>query len=177
MSEAELIALEDRAQQAGCTGSSPFGSWLPFAPTNTSISYTTSLLPCYYPVMISSSNDPAGSKYCHVGCHEDGVDEVQIGKRVFHQCPQGFEEQVFHDIPEQVNADEQDFHEDQEQKSSSFVQERCIGEVTEEVVLHRLLLQEEHWHDEDAGGVVVPGQGNRSLPWSDEEEWKLGGSG
>ena len=54
--------------------------------------------------------------------------------------------------------DEQIFQEDHEQKSSSFVQERCIGEVTEEDMLHKLLFHEEHGHDEDAGGVVVLGK-------------------
>ena len=88
--------------------------------------------------MISSSNVPAGFKYFHVGCHEDDADEVQIGKRVFHQCPERFEEQVFHDIPEQVDVDEQAFHEDQEQKSSSVVQERCTGEAAEEDMLDKL---------------------------------------
>ena len=80
--------------------------------------------------MISSSNVPAGSKYVHVGCHEDGVGEVQVGKRVFHQCSERFEEsprggplhnaagrdtvggaghQVFHDIPEQIDVEEHVF--------------------------------------------------------------------
>ena len=107
MIEAELIAMVDRARQAGCIGSSPFESRSPFAPTNTSISYATSSLLSYSPVMISSSNVPAGFKYVHVGCHEDGVDEVQIGKRMFHQCPEQFEEHVFHDMPGKVDSDVQ----------------------------------------------------------------------
>ena len=164
--------LEICVQQAGCTGSCPFVSRSPFAPTNTSISYTTTSFPSYYPVMISSSNVPAGSKYVRVDCHEDGVDEFQKGKRIFHECPERFEEQVFHDMPEQVDSEGQVFHEGQEQKRSSFVQERCMGEATEENMLHKLLLHEELGHhdddDEDAGRVVVLGKGNRSLPWSDE---------
>ena len=39
------------------------------------------------------------------------------------------------------------------------------------------MLHEEHGHDEDAGRVVVLEKGNRSLPWSDEEEWESGESG
>ena len=77
MSEAELIELEDRARQAGCTGSSPFESPSPFTPTDTSISYTASSFVSYYLVMISSSNVPViGSKYFHSDCHEDGIDEI-----------------------------------------------------------------------------------------------------
>ena len=76
MSEAELVELEDRLRQAGCTGSSPFESRSPFVPTNTSISWMTSSFPSYYPVMICSSNVPVtGSKFFHVDCHDDGVDE------------------------------------------------------------------------------------------------------
>ena len=46
---------------------------------------------------------------------------------------------------------------------------KCIGEVTEEDVLRKLLEREEHRHEEDSGGGFL-GKGNRSLPWSDEEE-------
>ena len=82
MSEAELVELEDRARQAGCTGSSPFESRSPFAPTNISISYTTTLLPFYSPVLIFSSNVPVtGSKYFHSDCHEEDVDEIQRSPR------------------------------------------------------------------------------------------------
>ena len=44
-------------------------------------------------------------------------------------------------------------------------------------MLHKLFVHEEHGHDEDAGGVVLLGKGNRSLPWSDEEDWEFEGSG
>ena len=106
MSEAELIELEDRARQAGCTGTFPLENRSPFAPTNTSISYSTSSFPSYSPVMISSSNVPVtGSKYFHSDCHEDDVDEIQRSPRggitcrdtteiteVFHQCAEVFDE-------------------------------------------------------------------------------------
>ena len=42
MSEAELVALEDRVRQEGRTGSSSGTSRSPLAPANTSISYTAS---------------------------------------------------------------------------------------------------------------------------------------
>ena len=105
-----------------------------------------------------------------------------VGKRVFHQCSERFVEfsrggpkgrdtvggadQVFHDMAEQV--DDQDVH-------GVRGQETCIGEVTEEDMLHKLLVHEERGHDEDdedAGRVVFLGKGNGSLPWSDEEEWE-----
>ena len=44
-------------------------------------------------------------------------------------------------------------------------------------MLHKFVFHEEHGHDEDEGGFVFRGKGNRSLPWSDEEERELGGSG
>ena len=38
-------------------------------------------------------------------------------------------------------------------------------------MLHKLLLvHEENGHDEDAGGVVFRGKGNRNLPWSDRDQ-------
>ena len=40
----------------------------------------------------------------------------------------------------QEQVDEQVFHEDREQKSSLGVQEMCIDEVSEEDMLHKLLV-------------------------------------
>ena len=52
---------------------------------------------------------------------------------------------MFHDMAEQV--DDQDVHGVQGE-------EMCIGEVTEEDMLHKLFEHEEHGHEEDSGGVV-----------------------
>ena len=71
---------------------------------------------------------------------------------------------MFPDMTKQV--DDRDVHGVQGE-------EMCIGEVTEEDMLHKLLEHEEHGHEEDSGGAVFLGKGNRSLPWSDEEEWKF----
>ena len=170
MSEAELIELEDRARQGGCFVSFPFESRSPFAPTNTSISYTTTSFPSYSPVMISSSHVPVtGSKYFHSDCHEDDVDEIQRSprrgiicrdtteiKNVFHQCAGQFDEsprcgskgrdtlggadQVFHGMAEQV--DDRDVH-------GARGEDKCIGEVTKEDMLQKLFEHEEHGHEED----------------------------
>ena len=42
-------------------------------------------------------------------------------------------------MPEQVDSGKQVFQEGQEQKSSIFVEERCICEATEEDMLRKLL--------------------------------------
>ena len=78
--------------------------------------------------------------------------------RVFHLC------QGNHDIAEQ--DDNQDVH-------GVRVEKMCIGEVTEEDMLRKLLEHEEHGHEEDSGGVVFLGKGIRSLPWSDGENGNL----
>ena len=53
----------------------------------------------------------------------------------------------------------------------------CIGDVTEEDMLHKLLEHEEHGHEKDSGGVVFLRKGDGSLPWSDGEERGFGDSG
>ena len=65
--------------------------------------------------------------------------------RAFHLCKES------HDVPEQD-------------------QERCIGEITEDDMMFRLLCQEEHGYGGEVGKAVFSGKGNRSLLWSDEEE-------
>ena len=37
----------------------------------------------------------------------------------------------------------------------------CIGEATEENMLHKIFEHEEHGHEEDSGGVVCLGKVNR----------------
>ena len=64
-----------------------------------------------------------------------------------------------------ASEDEQVCHEGQKQKSFSFAQERSIREVTEEDMLHKLFVQEEHGHDEYAGRVVCS--------WEREQESAL----
>ena len=57
---------------------------------------------------------------------------------------------------------------------SSCVQEMCSREVTEEDMLHKLFVREELGHEDGVEGVVVRRKGNRTLPWSDGDEWKFG---
>ena len=71
-------------------------------------------------------------------------------------------------MPEQVDG--QDVH-------GVRGEEMCKCKVTEEDLLHKLFEHEEHGHEEDSGGMVFLGKENRSLPWSDEEEWEFGESG
>ena len=60
-------------------------------------------------------------------------------------------------------------------------EKRCIDEVTEEDMLRKLFGHEEVEREGEAegvaGGVVVLGKGNRSLPRSGEDEWKVGSRG
>ena len=75
---------------------------------------------------------------------------------------------IFHDSTEQ--DDHRDVH-------GVRVEKMRRGEVTEEDMLHKLLEHEEHGHEEDSRGLFFIGKGNRSLPWSDGEEWEFGESG
>ena len=44
-------------------------------------------------------------------------------------------------------------------------------------MLHKLFVHEELEHGGEAGGGFCFGRGNRSLPWSDEDEWEFASGG
>ena len=106
--------------------------------------------------MISSSNAPiTGSKYSHVHYHDVCSDEIEPGQNAHDAARRTFylgEES--HDIGKPVgqnahDAAQRDEHQDVHKVR---VEEMCIGEVTEEDMMHKLFECEEHGHGKDSGG-------------------------
>ena len=90
--------------------------------------------------MICSSNAPTtGSKYFHVDCHDVCSDEVDPGQnahdaacRTFCMCEES------HDVGKPVgrNAHDAAQHDDRQDVHKVRGEEMCIGEVTEEDMMH-----------------------------------------
>ena len=93
--------------------------------------------------------------------------------RTFYLCEES------HDIGKPLGQTAHDAgqHHDHQDVHRVRFEKMCIGEVTEEDMMHKLLECEKHGHEKDSRGVFFFGKGNGSLPWSDNEEWEFGDSG
>ena len=59
-------------------------------------------------------------------------------------------------------------------KRFELCKERCIDEVTEEDMTQKVFHEEfEHGGGGEAEGAVVLRKRNRSVPWSNEDEWEF----
>ena len=163
MTEADIVALEERVRKVGGTNESPFAKRSPFESAISSLSPYTSFT---FQSISSAPHIPhiTGSKYFN-GCGqeevaekidesprgitcrdttiiEETIDESPRGgrtsrdttSRAFHLCKE------YHDVPEQD-------------------QERCTGEITEDDMMFRLLCQEEHGYGGEAEQVVFSAKG------------------